>query len=58
MLPDYEKYMRELCRVRCRQSGLGPSSERKVGIKPLRLDQLGLAAEQVLRGQSHCLMHP
>ena len=44
MLPDYEKYMRELCRVRCRQS-------EGRGIKPLRLDLLGLAVEQGPLGQ-------
>jgi hypothetical protein len=44
MLPDYGKYMRELCRVRCGQS-------EKSGIKPLRLDLQGLAVEQGLLGQ-------
>ena len=60
MLPDYEKYMRELRRVRCRQSAKTPKAEKR-GVMPLRLDLLGLpglAVEQGLLGQSHCLKHP
>ena len=44
MLPDYEKYMRELRRVRSRQR-----EER--GIKPLRLDLPGWPLELGLPGQ-------
>ena len=53
MLPDYAKYMRELCRVRYRQSDKAPKTEKR-GIKPLRLDLqglLGLVVEQGLQGQ-------
>jgi len=50
MLPDSEKYMREVCCVRCRQIAKTLKSA-KGGIKPLRLDLLGLPLEQELRGQ-------
>jgi hypothetical protein len=50
MLPDYEKYMRELRRVRCRQRAQTLKTQKK-GIKPLQLDLLGLPLGRVLRGQ-------
>ena len=50
MLPDYEKYMRELRRVRCRQRAKTLKTQ-KTGVKPLRLDLQGLPSEQELRGQ-------
>jgi len=54
MLPDYEKYMRELRSVRSGQSGKTLKPE----IKPLRLDRLGWPLEQVLRDRSYCPKHP
>ena len=50
MLPDYEKYMRELRRVRCRQRAQTLKTEKK-GVTPLQLDLLGLPLERALRGQ-------
>jgi hypothetical protein len=50
MLPDYEKYMRELRRVRCRRRAQTLKTE-KNGIKPLQLDLQDLPLGQALRGQ-------
>jgi len=54
MLPDYEKYMRELRCVRSRQSGTTLEPE----IKPLRLDLQGWPLERELQDQSHGPKHP